>query len=152
MPFKWTVETFIVLPETMTIYFCINFFIKVDHKHRLQLRFEELRSAKQSSVQTKRNLGKQYCTVKLNQIISSSHVFRKNRKLCGWQSLACVASVRKGRERGLGRETVREGGGRSAPKFPLPASPSPSPSHFRCLVCCVVEFNYKCPFNTGWQQ
>ena len=25
-------------------------------------------------------------------------------------------------------------------------------SHFRCLACWVVEFNYKCPFNTGWQQ
>ena len=24
--------------------------------------------------------------------------------------------------------------------------------HFRCLACWVVEFNYKCPFNTGWQQ
>ena len=107
--------------------------------------------------------------MKLNQIISSSHVFRKNRKLCGWQSLACVAGVRKGRERGLGRETVREGGGRSAPKFPLPLPFPPfnaylpllTPAtqaivgnllHFRCLVCCVVEFNYKCPFNTGWQQ
>ena len=30
MPFKWTVETFRKLPETMTIYVCINFFIKVD--------------------------------------------------------------------------------------------------------------------------
>ena len=25
-------------------------------------------------------------------------------------------------------------------------------SHFRCLARWVVEFNYKCPFNTGWQQ
>ena len=25
-------------------------------------------------------------------------------------------------------------------------------SHFQCLACWVVEFNYKCPFNTGWQQ
>ena len=25
-------------------------------------------------------------------------------------------------------------------------------SHFWCLACWVVEFNYKCPFNTGWQQ
>ena len=25
-------------------------------------------------------------------------------------------------------------------------------SHFRCLACLVVEFNFKCPFNTGWQQ
>ena len=27
-------------------------------------------------------------------------------------------------------------------------------SHFRmshCLACLVVEFNYKSPFNTGWQ-
>ena len=23
--------------------------------------------------------------------------------------------------------------------------------HFRCLACCVVEFNYKGPFNTGLQ-
>ena len=23
-------------------------------------------------------------------------------------------------------------------------------SHFRCLACWVVEFDYKCPFNTGW--
>ena len=25
-------------------------------------------------------------------------------------------------------------------------------SHFRCLACWVVEFDYKCLFNTGWQQ
>ena len=25
-------------------------------------------------------------------------------------------------------------------------------SLFQCLACWVVEFNYKCPFNTGWQQ
>ena len=24
--------------------------------------------------------------------------------------------------------------------------------HLRCLASWVVEFNYKCPFNTGWQQ
>ena len=43
--------------------------------------------------------------------------------------MACVAGVRKGRERELGRETAREGGGRRfpflsflprVPKFPLP--------------------------------
>ena len=25
-------------------------------------------------------------------------------------------------------------------------------SNFRCLACWLVEFNYKCPFNIGWQQ
>ena len=25
-------------------------------------------------------------------------------------------------------------------------------SHFWCLACWEVEFKYKCPFNTGWQQ
>ena len=25
-------------------------------------------------------------------------------------------------------------------------------SYFRCLACWVVEFNYKCPFNTEWKQ
>ena len=30
MPFKLTVETFRILPETMTVYVCINFFIKGD--------------------------------------------------------------------------------------------------------------------------
>ena len=25
-------------------------------------------------------------------------------------------------------------------------------SHFWCLACWVVEFNYKCPFNIGWQR
>ena len=26
-------------------------------------------------------------------------------------------------------------------------------SHFRCLACWVVEFNYyKCAFNAGWKQ
>ena len=30
MPFKWTVEVFRIFPVTMTIYVCINFFIKVD--------------------------------------------------------------------------------------------------------------------------
>ena len=30
MSFKWTVETFRILPETMTIYVCMNFFNKVD--------------------------------------------------------------------------------------------------------------------------
>ena len=25
-------------------------------------------------------------------------------------------------------------------------------SHFQCLACWVVEINYECPFNTGWQQ
>ena len=39
--------------------------------------------------------------------------------------MACVAGVRKGRERELGRETAREGGGflsflPRVPKFPLP--------------------------------
>ena len=24
--------------------------------------------------------------------------------------------------------------------------------HFQCLACLVVEFNYKCLFNTGWQR
>ena len=24
--------------------------------------------------------------------------------------------------------------------------------HFQCLACLVVEFNHKCPFNTGCQQ
>ena len=33
MPFKWTVEAFIILPETMTIDICINFFIKVSRDH-----------------------------------------------------------------------------------------------------------------------
>ena len=23
-------------------------------------------------------------------------------------------------------------------------------SHLRCLACWVVEFDYKCPFDTGW--
>ena len=50
MPFKWTVEKFRILPETMTIYVCITFFILVNqyHKHRLQLKFEELRWVKQA--------------------------------------------------------------------------------------------------------
>ena len=25
-------------------------------------------------------------------------------------------------------------------------------SYFWCLACWVVEFNNKCPLNTGWQQ
>ena len=47
-------ETFRILPETVTIYVCINFFIKVDqliivlYKHRLQLKFEEIRRVKQA--------------------------------------------------------------------------------------------------------
>ena len=58
IPFKWTVETFKTLPETMTRYVCINVFIIEScepdyywsqyHKHGLQLKFEESRWVKQA--------------------------------------------------------------------------------------------------------
>ena len=47
-----------------------------------------------------------------------------------WREVACVAGVRKGRGRELGRETAREGGGRRVPflspsRAQIPPSPSP---------------------------
>ena len=43
--------------------------------------------------------------------------------------MACVAGVRKGRERELGRETAREGGGRRVP-FLSPSRAQITPSSF----------------------
>ena len=68
------------LPKTMTIYDCINFFIKVGQLiivpwTKIALKFEEIRWVIQA-LYKQNEIEKQYCTVKL-QISSPSHVFLK---------------------------------------------------------------------------
>ena len=50
------------------------------------------------------------------------------------KNLACVAGVRKGRGRELGRETARVGGGRRGCQFPLPLLTPTTHARKKCVA------------------
>ena len=151
MPFKWTVETFWILPETMRI--------RGGSRGRVQgvrpppSPWDDLWFSNTTGILQKKQCGLlvlKYSKRRVHPLLKKSWI----RPWIWRNQTSETSSIQTQRNRKQYCTVILIKWVRQVTFFNVKIEKfeGGNLSHFRCLACWVVEFNYKCPFNTGWQQ